>query len=283
MPIVKNIQIVGHVCHDKVESGYILGGTASYSAMFAKRLCHSVDLLTSYGPDFLFAQDFLEKNISVTVTSSDQSTIFENIYSDNGRTQYLHSKASDITLDNRTIIESSDILLLCPITNEIIIDDVAISNYKGLKAATIQGWLRGFDENGLVRAAYPDMSVFSNLNIVIMSDDDIESFSNNLIEMIKNLVQTVVITKGEAGVEIYQSGQVNTFPSYATEPVDLTGAGDIFSIAFLYQFATHQDIESASSFAHSAASLSIEGIGVTAIPVIDDIMERQELYYKRYL
>lgn len=283
MPLVNKIQIIGHVCHDKVPEGYILGGTASYCSIFAKKLCPSIALLSSYGPDFQFKETFDQLKIDSTIIDSEQTTIFENTYSATTRVQYLHSKASDLLITPSSILSDSDILFLCPITNEIRIEENTLSNYKGLKAATIQGWLRDFAADGLVIPSLPDLSLFSNLDIIIMSDDDIRGFDQQLTEELKELVDIVVITRGERGAEVYQSGTSQLYPSFPCEPIDLTGAGDIFSIAFLYEYARSNQISAAAAYAHAAASLSIEGKGVSAIPSHDQILKRQQFYNKRYL
>lgn len=246
-------------------------------------LCPSVQLMTSYGPDFLFADTFDKLDIAATIINSDKTTIFENTYTATGRIQYLHSKADELDVNHSTIASTSDILFLCPITNEIIIEEEALIHYTGLKAATIQGWLRAFEADGLVVHSLPDFSIFSNLDIIIMSDDDIAGFEKDLLAELIALVDIVVLTKGEKGADVFQSGECYSFPSYPSDPVDLTGAGDIFSIAFLYEYASTHNISQAASFAHAAASLSIEGKGVSAIPNNRQIRKRQLLYNNRYI
>ena len=246
-------------------------------------LCPYVRLLTSYGPDFLFADTFDNLEIVSTIIKSNDTTIFENTYTPTGRVQYLHSKADDLHVGESTLENQTDILFLCPITDEILVEEHVLTNYKGLKAATIQGWLRDFEADGLVVPSLPNFSVFSNLDIIIMSDDDIAGFEKDLLKQLIELVDIVVLTKGAKGAEVFQSGETYFFPSYPSTPVDLTGAGDIFSIAFLYEYAHIHNINQAASFAHAAASLSIEGKGVSAIPVISQIRERQQLYNYRYI
>jgi len=45
-------------------------------------------------------------------------------------------------------------------------------------------------------------------------------------------------------------------------------------------YAEESNIEQACAFAHAAASLSIEGHGVNAIPTLDKITTRLSEYYK---
>ena len=239
--------------------------------------------MSSYGPDFLFKNTFDNLQIEASIVKSEHTTIFENTYTPSGRVQHLHSKADDLYVNLSTIHHDADILLLCPLTNEITIEDKAVAAFQGLKAATIQGWLRDFDSDGLVVPSIPDFSLFSNLDVIIMSEDDILGFEKDFLERLKEIVDTVVLTRGEHGAEVFHSRTTYFYPSYPTIPVDLTGAGDIFSIAFLYEYADSSDISLAASFAHAAASLSIEGKGVNAIPSYSQISDRQQLYNNRYL
>ncbi len=50
---------IGHVCMDVGKDGsYMLGGTASYASKLASKLGCEVSVLTSYGEDFLFENNF---------------------------------------------------------------------------------------------------------------------------------------------------------------------------------------------------------------------------------
>jgi sugar/nucleoside kinase (ribokinase family) len=51
----------------------------------------------------------------------------------------------------------------------------------------------------------------------------------------------------------------------AAKEVDPTGAGDVFAAAFLVALRERRPVPLASRFATAAASLSVEGPGLTAI------------------
>ena len=44
-----NVLCIGHVCHDKMDNGYKLGGTVSYASLFAAQLGGNTEIITSAG------------------------------------------------------------------------------------------------------------------------------------------------------------------------------------------------------------------------------------------
>ena len=83
--------VIGHVAHDLTTEGPRLGGTAAYSALTAQALGLRVGILTAHGPETSLAP--LE-DIPIIAIESPNSTIFENIYTEQGRIQYLRAQAT---------------------------------------------------------------------------------------------------------------------------------------------------------------------------------------------
>jgi ribokinase len=92
-------------------------------------------------------------------------------------------------------------------------------------------------------------------------------------------VGTVIITLGKLGTVLVTADTSQYFPSPDVTPVDSTGAGDIFSGAFLASFAGGKPIPAAIRFANAAAALSTERYGVVdSIPTMESVLallERQ--------
>lgn len=282
MSLINKIQLVGHVCHDLVSEEIILGGTVSYAVLIARYLSNEISLLTSFGADFRFKEQMDQLGVTVENIPASQTTVFENVYEGDQRIQYLHQRAKDIIVDSRHIINDATLIMLCPIADEIILDNEFLAHYKGIKGATIQGWLRAVGSDKRVYPKLPDHLLFTELDIVVLSEDDISGFPDILDQLIK-WVPIVVLTKGVHGADIYERGFVHHYPSYDTKVVDLTGAGDIFSVVFMSCYAGTKDIKEAAVLAHSAASLSIEGKGTEAIPDLEKIKNRYNLYVNKYL
>ena len=73
---------------------------------------------------------------------------------------------------------------------------------------------------------------------------------------------TVIVTKGDAGVDLYQAGKlVESFAVQKLEAVDPTGAGDSFSGAVLASLAKGEDLQTAISAGISSAAQAVMTIG----------------------
>lgn len=271
---------IGHVCHDQVGDDLILGGTASYASIVAQQLQHRTSVLTSYGPDFLFEDEFKRHHIDVSTVTSEHTTVFENIYTETGRQQYLHKRASGIApRDVPTAQLAADIVLLCPIDDEVSLDILDLFP-KALKGASIQGWLRQWDDTGKISPKDMDWSRLAELDMVIMSEEDI-GYSKTVLDHIVDAVAHVVLTDGRHGARVYHDGQIYSYPAFPIQEVEATGAGDVFTTAYLHNYHLTTDIELACVFAHCAASFIVEGIGIENLPTVERIMERVELYAGR--
>jgi sugar/nucleoside kinase (ribokinase family) len=96
------------------------------------------------------------------------------------------------------------------------------------------------------------------------------------------LGNTVIITNDQFGADIFHDNRVVSLPSWPTEVVDPTGAGDTFACAFLLHFvATKNQVDSAI-YAHCAASLVIEQRGMDYTGMTLKIEERMAAYKKKY-
>jgi len=272
---------IGHTCHDLLSTRNILGGTASYASLVAKQLGLTTGILTSAGADFEFF-DFFEKNgIRVWNKKAERTTVFENIYCDGQRTQYLHARAETLFADDVPAeCLDANIVLFCPIADEV--DFSVFRKFPhALKCATIQGWLRQWDENGKISPKKMDWSQLAAANVVIMSDADIQGFEAEIPE-IASFVKVLVMTRGAHGATVFFENQQFHFPAFPVEEVDATGAGDVFATAFLLKYAETQDIYRAIGFAHAAASFVVEGIGITNLASIEQINARFDQYQNMF-
>ena len=289
---------IGHACHDRLGERNILGGTASYSSLVAKQLGLKTGILTSVGGDFGFF-DFFEKNsIQVWNKPAERTTVFENIYRNNDvmtpdamtnddndknrqRIQYLHARAETLFADDVPAeCLAANIVLFCPIADEV--DFSVFRKFPhALKGATIQGWLRQWDDDGRVFPKKIDWPQLAAADVVIMSDADIQGFEAETPE-IASFVKVLVMTRGAHGATVFFENQQFHFPAFPVEEVDATGAGDVFATAFLLKYAETRDIYHATGFAHAAASFVVEGIGITNLARIEQINTRFDQYQNMF-
>ena len=110
-----------------------------------------------------------------------------------------------------------------------------------------------------------------------MSDADIQGFEE-AIPLIASYVKVLVMTQGADGAVVFYENEQHHFPSYPVKEVDSTGAGDVFTAAFLVKYAQTRDIALATGYAHAAASFVVEGVGINNLATLEQIEERFQKY-----
>ena len=272
---------IGHLCHDRHQGGNILGGTASYVSLVARQLGRKSAVLTSVGPDFEFSPVFEQNDIPVHNKPAAETTVFENIYHNGARTQYLHARAEtlypeDVPAEWRSV----PVVHYCPIANEV--DFSLLRAFpQALVGATIQGWLRQWDTQHRVSPMAMDWAQLAGVDAIILSDADIAGFESALPQ-IAEAAGVLVMTQGAAGAVVFQNQQKFHFPAFPVKEVDATGAGDVFAAVFLIRYAETRDIVLSKGFAHCAASFVVEGLGVGNLPALDQIEARYERYRAQF-
>jgi sugar/nucleoside kinase (ribokinase family) len=256
--------VIGHLCHDRVPGGYSPGGAVAYAGLQAARLGYKAAALTSFGDDFNFAGQFQE--LELAVVSAEHTTVFENIYRDGERIQYLHEKALDLSPAMLPAVwRQAATVMLGPICDEVSLDFLQAFD-KAVICACPQGWMRQWNEQGLIfNKPFSRWQELTSADIISMSESDV-ACDWGLIEQIASLADILLVTRGAAGAVVFHRGQRQDYPSFQTREIDPTGAGDIFATAFTLHYAENRNIPAAVNFAHAAASLNIEGTGMTAIP-----------------
>ncbi|MBE6155203.1 MAG: carbohydrate kinase family protein [Firmicutes bacterium] len=83
----------------------------------------------------------------------------------------------------------------------------------------------------------------------------------------------IIVTLGNKGALYILDGQIKVMPGLTVEPVDTTGAGDVFGGAFAYALLQGYDLEKAITFANIAGGLSVTKVGTKeSIPDLNEIM-----------
>lgn len=263
--------VIGHVAHDLAPGGPRLGGTVSYAALTARALGLRVGALSAFGKET--ALDALN-GIPIISVASPQSTIFENIYTEHGRVQYLRAQASAI--DFNSVPEAwrrTSIIHLAPIANEM--DSSLPKGFSpALLGITPQGWMRQWDAEGRIapRTWTNAQAALMQADAVVISREDVGG-DDELIEHMAHQTRVLAVTEGAAGSVLYWHGDRRRFRAPQVAEVDATGAGDIFATAFFVRlFATHDPWE-AARFATLLASHTVRRVGLDGIPTAAEIQE----------
>jgi 1D-myo-inositol 3-kinase len=264
--------VVGHVCQDLLpDGGLSLGGSVSYATTTAYRMGYRVGVVTSAGPDLHVSH--VLPGVEVVCHPAATTTLFENIYEDGRRKQFVHQRAEVITCEQiPPLWRRAPMAYLGSIDQEIdesvfhcFADDVLIG-------VMPQGFFRRWDERGQVyfTAWEPSQSVLRRINVLVISELDVPD-PQQLVSDWGRFINIIAVTHAERGATIYQAGESCYYPARPTRQVDPTGAGDVFTAAFLIRLLETGDPCQAAAFANVVASFSIEQPGVDGIPLRSEV------------
>jgi 1D-myo-inositol 3-kinase len=256
---------VGHVTLDHFEDAVRPGGAALYAAVTAHRLGLSASILTSHALDFPL--DEIPTPIEVVTLEAPATTAFEHRERSVGRSLRALGAAGPLTAaDLPEDWREAPLVLLAPVLQEV---DVSLAGafVDAAIGAELQGWLRGLDDKGAVspvRWALPK-PVLARLQAIFVSGHDVRGQEAQVTEWVQR-VPLAVVTAGAAGALLYVNGERYEVRPRPAREVDATGAGDVFAAAFLVHYDRQGDPWEAAEAATCAATLSVEGLGWSAVP-----------------
>lgn len=267
--------VIGHVTRDLVAGGGCrIGGTATFAAMTARALGYSVAVLTS--ADGALPLEATLDGIALHVVPAASSTTFENIYYNGRRRQYLRGVAAPLEPEHVPAAwRGARIVHLGPLAQEIGPAMVDHFPAAALIGVTPQGWLRRWDDTGLV-APRPWASaahVLRRADAMVLSLEDVGGDQAEL-ERYLSLARLAAVTQSWQGAVLHCGGRSMSFPAYNVPEVDPTGAGDVFAAAFFIRLSETGDPEEAARFANAAASYSVQGEGCSTIASREAVEER---------
>jgi sugar/nucleoside kinase (ribokinase family) len=261
--------VLGHLCLDQTPSGPALGGTAAYAALTARALGRRPAIVTSAGDDLdLTPLD----GTPIKRVPSARSTTFRNEYAGDVRRQHLLARAA--TLETTSVPaewRGSAIVHLAPVAGEFPLSLHAIFADSDLVGLTPQGWMRTWDDDGLVGYASwtPALPEIERVDVVIVGVEDVGGDEAEL-ERLASACRLLVATEGPRGARVYWNRDVRRFPSPPADPLDPTGAGDIFAASFFIRFHQTRDPWEAARFANMLASTSVSRRGLAGVPTLEE-------------
>ena len=273
--IVPDVVLVGHLALDVQPDGrYQLGGTVTYAGILAARLGLRVGVLTAAPAEDAARLQAALPEAQIVAISSATPTIFHNRYHQGHRTQWLRSRAADLTAaDLPAGWESAPLTFFGPLAGEVGADLVAASA-SPWRLATPQGWLRRWDESGLVwpQPWQTAAAILPHLTTLVLSVEDLAVAAGSqsataLLHQWSQVVPQVVLTAGASPARLWLDGQEESaIPTCAASEVDPTGAGDCFALALLVHLWRTGNLTAAVRFAHAVAAFVVEGVGTDGIP-----------------
>ncbi len=260
---------IGHITEDITPNGRVLGGGVTYGGLTAHALGLSVGIVSSHAQN-MDLQPL--QHLQVQEKIAPKTTTFTNQETSEGRIQVISARADRLLQDD--VPEEwipSDIVHISPIADEVKYDVVDLFK-ESLLCLAPQGWLRSWDETGLViRKAWQSLQfVLPKADLVFFSMEDLDHDIQALDE-IEKLCKTLIVTDGYRNIQLFQGGRRLKVAVQAAEVEDPTGAGDIFAAAFIAHYYRSSDILAAAKYARSIARDSVTRPGLSGVPTLEQV------------
>jgi hypothetical protein len=276
---------VGHLAVDVRNGRHILGGAAAYGCRAASGLGLATAMVTAVGEDFELFDPLA--GIEIYFHRSGTSTSFENLYYKEERKQRLLGLAHPLVEKDLAVLDGrlaeDAVVLYCPLAGEVKAPFRRLAE-QGRCGVAPQGLFRRWDADGTIHSATweeaPRQLADADFVSLSRSDPpDLEAF----VRGVAGRIPVLAVTEGDRGARIYAGSRIYHVPAFRREPVDPTGAGDVFAACFLIALRKGKDFLDAAQFACCAASFAVEQEGVGEVPdVWRNIEDRLEIYRKRF-
>jgi len=242
----------------------------AYSTLTAHKHGLSTGAVTSVGEDY--PVNLILEGIDVRVVESEHTASFANYYDSGDRTQVLMASGNRIS---QAAVPSDwttpDIVFVGPLLHELPTDCVNWFDAK-LSCLIPSGWLRRWGHDGAI--SHADMLPpfrGKKWDVIAVSESEISSLPE---QQLFDLGEIICVTRGEKGTSIWNNGEWFQAPAVQAEPVDFTGAGDIWATAFSIALSEGKDVEEAARYAATAAAISIEAVGLSGCPSREQVEAR---------
>ncbi len=255
--------------------GWVPGGPALYAARMALALGARVDLITRLTEDY---DRSVLAGINVLGIPAEQACRYANTYDASGdRTQRLLAEGEPI--DASLIPQpGADACMLAPAYHEF---DAMPAFDSGILAVSLQGALRA--TNGEQRviphpAPLAQAAPFITGGVLTFFSEEDALDGPALARYIVSRGGIALLTRGYRGATMFEGRRETHFDAIPADPVDPTGAGDCFAMAFLVRMVETRNLVESCHFALAAGSLAVEGVGMEGIPsraAVEGRLERE--------
>jgi len=261
--------IIGHLTCDTTPDGVRLGGAAAYASLTARAMGLRVGIVTSWGDEFPLT---VLEGIQVVAAPAEHSTTYENIYTPQGRIQYIHHQAPKINLATvPEVWRRAPIFHLAPIAQEV--DSTLPDDFRpSLLGLTPQGWMRAWGDDRRVRHCDWEgaEAALSKAGAVCLSIEDI-GYNEELVEHYMLSTPILAVTEGREGLRLYWNHDMRRFRAPRVNVVEATGAGDVFAASFFTRLFQTRDPWEAARFAVRMSAISVTRVGLEGVPTPDEV------------
>lgn len=264
--------LIGHITADLIPTGRRAGGTVSYAARTAAAFGLRVGLLTSAAPDEPLLRALMAHTAWVGSSPAHQTTTFENVYTSDGRVQFVRGCAAPLSpVDVPAHLLNAPLVHLAPIAGELDPAAFAALFPRATILLTLQGLLRTWGEDGRVYfKRWFDRSAMERIDLVVLSEEDIRG-APGLEAELAAVARRVFITRAERGGTYYCAGERHDYSTPVVEAVSPTGAGDVFAAGLVCALHCLGDLEQAVRVAARLGATAVTRHLLDGAPTPDEV------------
>ena len=281
--------------------GPVLGSPPAYCSVAAARQGARVGICTKIGPDM--PQGLLEalrvSGVDMQgVIIGERTTISELIYDQAGCKEIRYPASSDPIgpEDIPQAYEGCSMLYICPMDQDVLVEDIASVARKGQLSAVDLGGYGGVHMSKAHRAALVSPAavarqVARHFHVVKASSEDVTAiFGSTDVERASEELlacgpDVVLVTLGAQGALVRTQKGTQFVSPAPCRPIDTTGGGDAFMAGFLVEYLRSGDALRAAKWGCATAACVIEqsgGVKIERMPTYEMAKARFERAYSYY-
>ncbi len=265
--------------------GYANGGKGANQATALSTLGANVRMIGKVADDEngkALLENLKSKSIDVSGIDTDgsQTGLAVIILDGEGRNRIVVYEGANAEIDSKKAVKSlvdfkPDLLLVQFETNEEVVISCVNEAIKNNITAVIDcGPAKAFNLEKMQGAEIisPNESETEALT-GIYPDSNEKALQASKILKERSKAKFVVLKLGDRGCSVFDGEVFKTLPSYKTNVVDTTAAGDCFTAAMALEYLRSGDILKACDTGNKAGSIAVSRMGAEAsMPTVDEIL-----------
>ena len=286
MDLILNMKKVPEVGENVLgtDYGYANGGKGANQATALAKLGAKVKMIGKVAEDSNGAKllENLENNnidISGVAKDGSQTGLAAIILDGEGRNRIVVYEGANSEIDPERAVSDVgtdiDLLLLQFETNEdVVINCVNHAVKNGITTVIDCGPAKNFALEKMQGATIlsPNESETKALTGIYPDNEENILKASKILEE-RSKAKYIVLKLGERGCALRNGKDLKIFPSYKSNVVDTTAAGDCFTAALALEYIRSGDIEKACAFGNKAGSIAVSRMGAQdSMPTIEEIM-----------
>jgi sugar/nucleoside kinase (ribokinase family) len=269
-----DLAVLGHVVIDEViDAGgerTQLGGPPTYVSLAARKLRKSVKAVTKVGGDFPqeYISQLLELGVELEGMIVDGAETTRFVLDYRGTERRLSVRSICVEIEPGDVSELPEVVLINPVAGEVPPSVVSLIR-ADLMALDPQGYVRDIGEDGRVLPKrWFDGALLRRLDVFKASEEELSLVTgeaNPLWGMDKLVtlgIAVVIATRGNEGALLAAGRRRFSIPACEVrDPLDATGAGDVFMGGFLSEHLDGEEPLWCASMGAAMASCVVETLG----------------------